>query len=110
MRKSLHTSGGFAAVELALTLVIIGIAGGVGFWVATQHKPTTPQAAVVPASTTKVSTAKTGTTAGIDQLTAGDASAENAIDKKYQSTEQSDTTSADTAAKNVGGAYDESSL
>ncbi len=99
---------GFAMVEAVLVLIIIGLVVGVGYWVTTQKNATKTTASS--ATPTGQVTAKTGTTAAIDQLTKQDAQAETAINAKEDSSDQSNAQSTNSALTNLGGAYNETSL
>lgn len=109
MKKIRQSEKGFAAVEVLLVLLIIVIVGFVGFWVYKQRgsKPT-QSATTAPATTTPAAT--TGTTAAVDQVLEAESKDEESINTKHEATAASNATSANSAASNLGGAYNETNL
>ena len=106
---------GFSSVEILLGVLVLVVIGGAGYTVMQKNLKTTEsnstsETPVVAAPKSKVDTTKVGTTAGLDQLTTLDQTAENSVDAKYEATEKTESTSANTAIKNVGGAVNESAL
>jgi len=95
---------GFSVIEGLLIVAVVAVIGASGYLLyQSHHKPTKTVTA------TKVTPA-VGTTESIDSLTAQDASSEAAIDAKHSAAETSAAQSANTAAANIGGGYNESSL
>jgi Tfp pilus assembly protein FimT len=112
MRRS---DQGFSTVETLLVLVVIATITGLGFWVYRQnHTKTTANSSnsSVAGSTSSPATtsAAPGTTASIDSLTTQDVNSEQSIDSKYSNNDQTNAASANAAASNLGGAYDETSF
>jgi len=105
-------AAGFAAIETVLVLIIIGIIAGVGYWVVTQRNNTTASTTSTNTPVTVIGqvTAKAGTLSAIDQLTTLDSQSEANIDTKYDSVDQTSAQSANTAASNIGGAYNEANF
>jgi len=100
---------GFAAIEVVLVVVIIALVAGIGVWVYRQKNKTDTAVAPATAATTVTPTA-TGTTSGVDQDSVSDAQGEETITKKYDSSESSNATSANTAVNNVGDSYNEANF
>ena len=107
INKELHmttTERGFSHIEGLLILVVLVVIGAVGYGVML-HGHT------VASVTTPTKTLSTvGSSQNIDNLTTQDASSESSIDSKYSTSDQTTSQSANNAASNVGGAYDESTL
>ena len=101
---------GFTAIEVAIGVVVLGLGGciGYGFFLNSHQLGTTNQT-VQPDQQTQV-LAPIGTTANIDNLMAQDADSETSIDTSHMSTDQTNVRTTDTAASNIGGAYNESSF
>lgn len=101
-RSSRDNSSGTALVEVAVAALVLAvlIAGGVYVM---NHRAAAP-------STNTATAVQPGTTASIDQLTQSDAKSEQQIYSNASTQAQQDALSANTAASNVGGAYDESTL
>jgi hypothetical protein len=117
MKKIEH---GFSHIEGFLVVLVLVVIGGVGYSVIHRsHKvnsETSKPAVTTPVSSTTQTTpaaqplSTVGTTQGIDSLTAQDAGSESSIDSKHSNSDQTTTQSANGAASNVGGAYNESSI
>lgn len=103
---------GFAVVEAVLVLVIVAGVIGAGAYVYSAHhkKSTDTEASVTNTSSTTQAVPLNGTTSSIDQLTQQDAQSEANVDKSADAQSQSAATSANAAASNVGGAYNENNL
>lgn len=110
MPKQDRSISGFALIETLLVLIIIGIIACVGYWVATQRTNNDTANNSSQNASANNPAAKPGTLSAVDQIIQVDTQAENSIDSKYETADQSSALSANTAAKNLGGAYDESSL
>lgn len=111
MPKQDSTSNGFAVVETILVLVILGIIGAVGYWVVTQRSTNEkPADSTSSASQASKPAAKPGTLSAIDEISQQDGKTEGDISAKYETTDQSAVLSANSAAKNLAGAYDETAL
>jgi len=114
MRQQRSEPTGFAPVETVLVLIIIGIIAGVGYWVATQrtnnNATTTASSSTAPSVSNGKVTASTGTLTAIDQLTAIDGQDETKITSQYDGADQSAALTANNAASNIGGAYNEASF
>jgi uncharacterized membrane protein len=106
MKQIKNKQNGFAGAEIVLVIILIAVVAGVGVWVVKKHN-TTKTANSTPVA---ANTAKPVASQAIDNLLQGDAGAEEAIDKKNQTSEQNDAASANAAGKNIGGAYDENTL
>mgnify|MGYP001796911860 CR=1 FL=1 len=98
---------GFAALEAILIVIIIAAIAGVGGWVYTQKTKTSSTVATPTAS---IAPTKLGTTDAIEQLTKQEGASEASIDTKHESDEQTTSQSANPAQKDLGGAYDETTL
>ncbi len=105
--KQRHT-GGFAAIEAVLILIIIVAVIGIGAYVL--HQKSNSDKTLTTTSSEPVAKASAGTTESIDQLTEQDAKDEAAVDKAGDSSLQQAATSPDTSVNNVGGAYNESNF
>lgn len=99
---------GFSVVELLLVLVMVALLVGLGYLFYQRRQKAATTTTTSTQSQTVAPTA--GTTASIDSLTGQDASSESTIDQKHTSGEGTTAQSANSAAANVGGAYNESSL
>jgi len=121
LSKGPRAEAGFSMIDALLVLVIIGILVGVGAYVYKQnHKnvmsPTAAASTTATttspgsASSTNSSTNQTGTTAYINQLTQQEAESESSITSQNDNAESQAALSANSAATNVGGAYNESTL
>ncbi len=107
MKIKLNSQQGFTPFAALLVIVIVLGISGVGYYVYHQnHKGT--GAANTSANPQSANTVQAGTTAAIDSLTSQDSKAEDAIDAKYQNSDQTTVKSANGAAANLNGAYDES--
>lgn len=107
-----HDNGsqrGFAGLEVMLLIVIVAVIAGIGFWVQRRNGNDKTQTSLSQGSQA-VDPSKAGTTEGIDQLMQASVQSEESIDAKNLTSEQADASSTNTAQKNIGGAYDESSL
>ncbi len=104
----LKTERGFSGIEALIIVVIVGVLGGVGYWVYSQNHKKTPISSSIQTSTPTIKL--DGTTQSVDNLTNQDANMEASIDGKYENTEQSTARAANQAAQNIGGAYDESTF
>ena len=100
------TTHGFAAVEIVLLLVIVGLVAGVGYWVHSQRKQdmTSTTAKTVTSRNTGTQPGTTAAVEGIAQSETNDEekSADKAISNISGSVQQTQST---TAA--VGSSYDE---
>jgi hypothetical protein len=115
-RHKKDRSVGFAIIELLLLVAVFAIAGGM-VYVYFQNSAKTTQKSVVVDSTKSQTitdpvapTAPAGTTSIITQLTAQDAQTEFSVDKAADSETQLNAISANSAASDVGGAFDASSF
>lgn len=102
--------GGIAVVELVLLLVIVAAIVGVGLYVARQKTNTESTLSTANSSNSSVPKAPQGTSASVEQLTEQDASSEAAADHSADTSVQQDAASANGAASNLGGAYNESNF
>jgi Tfp pilus assembly protein PilV len=107
MRK---TQQGFSIVETLLAIIVIAAIAGLGFWVYHQNHKTTATNNSTTASNNTAAATTAGTTQSIDNLTQQDVTSEQAIDSRYASTDQTTTQSANGAAANMGGAFDETTF
>jgi Tfp pilus assembly protein FimT len=109
---------GFSVVEMAIVGVIVIVIGVVGFSalnrkqsVASVTKPVShnePVKQVTPTTAQPVQTADIAQ--NIDSLISQDSASESAIDTNNSNNDQATAQSANGAASDVGGSYDESSL
>lgn len=103
-------SAGFAVVEALLILVILAAIVGVGAYVVRQkHNANSTLGSGTGGNSTSTK-APAGTTTSIDQLTQQDAQTEAGVDAAADNSTQQTSTSANGAASNVGGAYNETNL
>lgn len=98
---------GFAVVEALLIIVIIGIIGGVGYWVMTQRNGATDTATEAAKT---LPTSKPGTLSAIDQLAGQDSQTETNIGNQYDTQTQTTAQSSNAAASNLGDAYNETNF
>ncbi len=116
MVNTIHRQDGFAHIELVLILVaVVGILGGVGYVAYnrfaahnTLSDKTASSASAVasPANATPLD----GSSTSITQITSNDASTEGQADSSGDGSVQQSTTTDDSAANSVGGAYDENNI
>jgi flagellar basal body-associated protein FliL len=99
-------SSGTALVEIAVTVLVLAVVIAGGVYVM-NHRSVTPSSTN---TSTTTPAAQTGTTASIDQITQNDANTEQQADGSADAQTQQDALGANTAASNVGGAYNESTL
>jgi prepilin-type N-terminal cleavage/methylation domain-containing protein len=101
---------GFTVIEVLLVATVIAIVGGL-VYVYFQHQSTTTSNNTSPISgISQAVVAPAGTTTSVAQLTAQYAQTEANVDKSADSQILQNATSANSAASNVGGAYDASSF
>lgn len=106
MGVRLTKSGGFAAMEGLLVLVIVAAIVGVGYYVI--HQKHSAQK-TLSNSNSAPANAPAGTTASVDQQATNSATQEAGLDNSADSAYQQDAGSANGAVSNVGGAYNEAS-
>lgn len=99
------TSSGTALVEVAVAVLVLAVIVAAGVYVMNHRAASNPDT-----STNTTAAAQPGTTASIDQLTQSDAIREQQVYSSAAAQAQQDALSANTAASNVGGAYNESTL
>lgn len=97
---------GFSAVEASIVILVLLVVAGGGFML--YHRKHTPGGGRV--DTLQTVHAQPGTTGELDQIENGDEQSESNINTTYTKDDQSDASSTDKAAADIGGAYDESSL
>lgn len=109
-RKSIQASG-FSAVEAVLVIVVlIGIVGA-GYLVLARKHQSASNSNVSNASTSQPqSPPLNGTTASVSQISQADTQAETKAESAGDGQTQQSVTGANTAANNVGGAYNENNL
>lgn len=112
MRKSTH---GFSVVELLIVIVVLVLAGGAAYFTYQRiHKAaTTPSSMASSGSNAAITTANTasqGTTASIDNLDNQEIDSDNSLTSQFTTTDQSNAQSTNSAATNLGGAYNEASF
>jgi prepilin-type N-terminal cleavage/methylation domain-containing protein len=97
---------GFSVVELLIVVIIVGLIGAGGYIVYSRNanKAATPSAAPVSSG------APAGSSQHIEDVNTNDQNAEDTIDNNHISSDQSNIQSTNSAAANIGGAYDESSF
>ncbi|MEI7682683.1 MAG: prepilin-type N-terminal cleavage/methylation domain-containing protein [Candidatus Saccharibacteria bacterium] len=104
---------GFSAIELVVIVVVIALLAGLGFMFFQRKNKSTSSTNSTASTTVKSQFAApiaAGTTASIDSLVSKDASSESTIDQKHTASEGTAAQSTSSAAANIGGAYNESSL
>jgi cytoskeletal protein RodZ len=100
---------GFAIVEAVLIIVIILGVVGAGFYVYTKnHKNSTNNATTTASTTTNVPI--NGTTSSVDQAANAEAQSESSAETAADAQNQQVVTNANSAASNVGGAYNENNF
>jgi hypothetical protein len=112
MTRSRIDQKGFGVIEVLLLVVVIGAVAGIGVYVVSQKHHTSALLSKTNA-TSAVSTAaapSAGTSASIDQLTEQETQTEVVADHSGDSQTTQDATSANTAASNVGSAYNEANF
>jgi hypothetical protein len=112
MTRSRIDQRGFGIVEALLILVVVGAIAGIGVYVIRQKNRTDTLLSKTN-TTGAVSTAVTpsaGTTASIDQLTEQETQTEVGADHAADVQVGLDATSANSAATNVGSAYNEANF
>lgn len=110
MKSASHKdkSAGFALVETVLIVVILAAIVGVGVYIMRQRQ--NANSTLTSGNGTLQTKSLTGTTANIGQLTQQDAQTEASADSSADNQTQQDSTSANGAINNVGGAYNETNL
>jgi cytoskeletal protein RodZ len=120
-QKLQNNDAGFAIIEALLIAVIIGAIAGVGMYVMKQKNAATAtinsattgtsnSTALSTSASPKPATTATSTTSSISALTQQDAITEKAVDNSTDAATQTNTTSANSAISNVGGAYNATNL
>jgi prepilin-type N-terminal cleavage/methylation domain-containing protein len=97
---------GFSVVELLIVVVILGLIGAGGYIIYDRTANKADKTPTAPVS----SGAPAGSSQHIDDVNTNDQNAEDGIDSKHISSDQSNIQSTNGAAANIGGAYDESSF
>ncbi len=110
--KSKLGQAGFGAVEGLLILVIVGLLGGVGFYVYKQNNDAKSRLSNSSSSATATKSKVTadGTPESFDQMSQQESDNESSINDKYQNSDKQAVESANSATSSVGDSYDESSL
>jgi len=109
--KKQEGSNGFAVVEAILVLVIVAGVLGVGAYVYSKHHK-----AYTTANTATTTTASSqaeplnGTTNSVQQLMQQEAQSETSADSSTDAQNMQTVTNVNSAATNVGGAYNENTL
>lgn len=107
-------SNGFAVVEAILILVIVAGVLGAGAYVYSKHHKanTTANAANAATTTTASSQAEplNGTTNSVQQLMQQEVQSETSADSSVDAQNMQTVTNVNSAATNVGGAYNENTL
>jgi type II secretory pathway pseudopilin PulG len=93
---------GFAGLEALLVVFIVLVIAAMGVYVLHRHSDDKLQSL-----SSANSSAPSGTSESVSQITALDASSESNIDKSADSNYKQDASSSNSAASNVGGAYNE---
>lgn len=107
MINKIKNQAGFAALEFALVLVIIGLIGGVGYWVASQRKAkNSTSTETTTTQKQKLDPKKIGTVAGVEQVNKFDSDDESKIEDDLATQEQNNAVLDDQAASSTGGNYD----
>ena len=109
-----RSEDGFGAVEGLLVIVLIVIIAGAGILVFKNRKTadSLPQSenAVTTASSQVVDAKKIGTTDGVEQDNSNETAGEDSINASHTNSDQQNVASANSAASNIGGAYNESTF
>lgn len=92
---------GFTAIHALLVVLIIGVIGAVGYGIYQKNHSTSKTVTV------KKTVIYSGPTASVDSSLDSEISTESKADAQASASDQSNASSADQAATNVGGAYDE---
>jgi Tfp pilus assembly protein PilX len=98
---------GFSVIEGLLIIIVVGFLGATGWMVYHNNHKTSLTSA---GSTAALPAASPGTIQAVDNITTQAANGTSSIDGQYTNTDQSAASSSDTAASNLGGAYNESSF
>lgn len=102
---------GFTVIAGLLVVIIIGLVGGIGYYVLDQHDKAQKTAIESSgAANSTVAAPAVGTTESIDSMTNLDTASEAKINNQFSVSEQASAESTAPAANAVGGSYDESSL
>jgi FlaG/FlaF family flagellin (archaellin) len=111
MHQTLKHRGriGFTAIELLLMIAVVAIVGGL-VYVYILRSNNSSNSATPTASTSQGVSAPAGTTSSITQITEQDAQTEIGVDKSADSQTQQNADSANSAANDVGGAYNASNF
>lgn len=111
--KKHEVSNGFAVVEAILALVIVaGVLGAGAYVYSKHHKANTTANASNTATTTASSQAAplNGTTNSVQQLMQQEVQSETSADSSADAQNMQTVTNVNSAATNVGGAYNENTL
>ena len=101
---------GFAVFEAILILVIVLGVVGAGFYVYTKnHKNSTNNSATT-TTTTTANVPLNGTSTSVDQMLQAESQSETSAETSADAQNQQVVTNANTAANNVGSAYNENTL
>lgn len=92
---------GFTAIHVLLAVLIVGVIGAVGYGVYQKNHTSSKTLTV------KKTVIYSGPTSAVDSSLDSELSSEAKADAQASSSDQTNATSADQAATNVGGAYDE---
>jgi cytoskeletal protein RodZ len=112
MTKSRIDQRGFGVVEALLVVVIVGAIAGIGVYVVRQknHTDTLLNKTNTTGAASTVAAPSAGTTASVDQLTEQETQTEVSADHASDARVSQDATSANSAATNVGSAYNEANF
>jgi uncharacterized protein (DUF927 family) len=108
MQRMKDNSAGMALVEAAVAVLVLAVIVAGSIYVI-NHRPA-DASTTASTTTTNTTSSQPGTTASIDQLTQNDAQSEQQSATAGDAQTQQDALSANSAASNVGGAYDESTF
>jgi len=112
MTRSRIDQQGFGVVEALLVIVIVGAVASIGVYVVRQknHTDTLLTKTNTTSAASTAAAPSAGTTASIDQLTEQETQTEVGVDHSADAQIGQDAVSANSAATNVGSAYNEANF
>jgi len=112
MTRSRIDQKGFGVIEVLLVVVIVGAVAGIGTYVVRQkhHTDTLLTKASTTSAASTAAAPAAGTSASIDQITEQETQTEVSADHAGDAQVGVAATSANTAATNVGSAYNEANF
>lgn len=104
MRKS---EQGFSVIETFLVIAVIAVVAGVGLMV---YSRSSGSKSVNPGQQATKTTPVAGTVESIDALSSDDVKSESEINSRYEASDQATAKATNSAAADLEGAYDASTL